>query len=140
MTTYAIEGDRVIETPELLSLLRKINREINKFPYRTDASKHGQLDYWTALIDQHRTGDCDDYALTKRKKLVEAGVPYQCLIPTICNVGTEGHLVLIARTDQQDLMLDNIEADVVPVSAVNYEWLYRLNTLSHRWVRLSRQR
>jgi predicted transglutaminase-like cysteine proteinase len=136
MSTYQIKGDRIVETPELLSLLDKINREINKFPYRTDISKHDQLDYWTALIDQHRTGDCDDYALTKRKKLIEAGVPYECLIPTICNVGTEGHLVLIVRTDQQDLMLDNIESGVVPVRRVNYQWLYRLDTLSHQWVKL----
>lgn len=137
MNKFILNKDQVIETPELLDLLDSINREINKFPYRTDKVKHGQLDYWTSLIDKYAAGDCDDYALTKRRKLIEADVPFECMFPTICMAGNEGHLVLVVRTDKRDLMLDNIEKKVVSVSSVNYKWLYRLDARSSKWVKLS---
>jgi len=120
------------ETPELLALLTKVNSEINKYPYKTDKVRHKELDYWSALLDIHKSGDCDDYALTKRKKLIEAGISHEALIPVVCNVDREGHMVLVVRTDKRDLVLDNIQKRVVPVSNLNYQWLYKLH--GNRWV------
>jgi len=134
--SFVINTDQVTETPALMSLLESVNKEINKFRYEYDHVTYKQKDYWTAYIQKFQKGDCDDYALTKRRLLIEAGVPYQCLFPTVCMVGDEGHLVLIVRTDKNDYMLDSIKKDVDTVKAVNYKWLYRLNPLSKRWVKL----
>lgn len=138
MSKFELIGDQVTETSELIKLLKKINQNINSFTYKTDLVKHDQLDYWSSLIDKHKAGDCDDYALTKRRLLIEEGVPYECLFPTICMVDNEGHLVLIVRTNLNDLLMDNIEKRVVDVKKVNYKWLYRLDPLNHKWVSLHR--
>jgi len=130
------ENNEVIQTPELMELLNKTNRHFNKFRYEYDENLHRQIDYWTALIDKYNAGDCDDYALSKRKRLIEEGVPYECLFPTICTVGKEGHLVLVVRTDICDLLLDNIEQRVVGVDRVNYKWWYRLDPVNKSWVML----
>lgn len=131
------ENNEVIQTPELMELLNKTNRHFNKFRYEYDQVKHGQLDYWTAQIDKFNAGDCDDYALSKRKRLIEEGVPYECMFPTICTVGNEGHLVLIVRTDVCDLLLDNIEQRVVGVDRVNYKWWYRLDPVTKTWLAMA---
>jgi predicted transglutaminase-like cysteine proteinase len=133
---FEIVKDQITETPQLTKLLREINKKINSFPYKKDIVKHNQLDYWSSLIDKHRAGDCDDYALTKRRHLIESGVPYQCLFPTICIANGEGHLVLIVRTNLNDLLMDNIEKNVVSIKKVNYKWLYRLDPLANNWVSL----
>lgn len=134
--SFTINQDQVTETPELMKLLTDVNKEINKFRYEFDHVTYKQEDYWTAYIQKFNKGDCDDYTLTKRRLLIEAGVPYQCLFPTVCEVENEGHLVLIVRTDKNDYMLDSIKQDVDTVKKVRYKWLYRLNPLTKRWVKL----
>ena len=136
MPYQLIPPDEVEHTPALMQLLDNANRYFNSFRYEYDQVKHDQLDYWTARIEQFNAGDCDDYALSKRRRLLAAGVPYQCLFPTICTVGDEGHLVLIVRTNICDLLLDNIEQRVVGVDRVKYTWWYRLDPVNKSWVAL----
>lgn len=136
MSHQLVSADEVELTPELMRLLSNVNRYFNSFRYEYDQVKHGQIDYWTARIDKFNAGDCDDYALSKRKRLIEEGVPYQCMFPTICTVGNEGHLVLIVRTDVTDLLLDNIEQRVVGVDRVKYTWWFRLDPVNKSWVAL----
>lgn len=138
MSIFKIENDQVEETDELMFLLKETNRTYNKFKYRKDKDLHNTEDYWTARIEKYNAGDCDDYALSKRKSLMSAGIPYQCLFPTVCIAGGEGHLVLVVRTNKNDYLLDNNEKNVVPISKVNYEWLFRLDPLKNKWVKLGK--
>lgn len=134
MTKFVLTPpDMVQETPELMSLLKKVNSEINRYRYVEDIKQYKTLDHWTAKIEESERGDCDDYTLSKRKRLMESGVPFQCLFPTICYVKGEGHLVLVVRTTNSDYLLDNIEQEVVAIDKVNYEWHARLNPINQTW-------
>jgi predicted transglutaminase-like cysteine proteinase len=134
---FKLVGDKVVETPELMYLLKEVNKKFNKFPYISDVSQHHETDYWTARIDLFEAGDCDDFALAKRKALIEEGVPFECLKPTICKVDEEGHLVLICRTTNNDYVLDNLRQTVVPVKRLDdYKWLYSLNPVEKQWEKL----
>jgi predicted transglutaminase-like cysteine proteinase len=65
-------------------------------------------DYPTAV------GDCEDYALLKRKRLNEMGYPLGALLMTVARDSNGGgHAVLTVVTDLGDFILDNIEQKVL---------------------------
>ena len=82
------------------------------------------------------TGDCNKYALTKRRDLIAQGFPRDALLlATATTERDEGHLVLVVRTDQGDLVLDNRLARVVDWSVLPYHWISVQSPLSPvRWV------
>lgn len=66
---------------------------------------YGVRDYWTL---PERYGDCEDYALLKRKLLIDAGIPSSELCMTICYTEEgEGHAVLSIDDGPETLILDN---------------------------------
>jgi predicted transglutaminase-like cysteine proteinase len=72
------------------------------------------------------TGDCNKFALAKRRALIALGWPREALLLTAAlTEGGEGHLVLVARTDAGDLVLDNRLAPVVDWTRLPYRWLSR---------------
>ncbi len=97
-------------TPERLSELDQINREVNReIEPATDAEIYGVNELWTLPM---RRGDCEDFALLKRRRLMERGWPANSLLITVVrDEKNEGHAILTARTSQGDFVLDNkIEA------------------------------
>jgi predicted transglutaminase-like cysteine proteinase len=53
-------------------------------------------------------GDCEDFALQKRKELMEAGIPRQALLMTVVtDENGAGHAVLTLRSNRGDFVLDN---------------------------------
>lgn len=72
------------------------------------------------------TGDCNKFALAKRRALIALGWPREALLLTAAlTEGGDGHLVLVARTDAGDLVLDNRLAPVVDWTRLPYRWLSR---------------
>lgn len=136
------EHGRVKYSRKLRQLLQKINDEVNRLPYKTDMALYNKLDYWTDQMDQAGAGDCDDYALTKRRRLIEEGLPWQCLSPAICKIQGEGHAVLLCRTTKGPLVLDNNVSEVtsqrsIKVQGRRYEWLCWLEPVSKTWFAFS---
>lgn len=90
----------------------------------------------TPLVNLHWSidpvvGDCNDYAVTKRHRLLEAGWPSSALL--LAEVGLvatgEHHLVLIVRGRTADWVLDNRRSTVVRLSATHNEYvLYRVES------------
>jgi predicted transglutaminase-like cysteine proteinase len=82
------------------------------------------------------TGDCNKYALTKRRELVAQGFPRDTLLlATATTERDEGHLVLVVRTDHGDLVLDNRVSRVVDWSVLPYHWISVQSQQSAvRWV------
>lgn len=59
-------------------------------------------------------GDCEDYALQKRKLLNEMGYPLGALLMTVGrDADGGGHAVLTVVTDRGDFVLDNVEQRVL---------------------------
>ncbi|WP_353646645.1 transglutaminase-like cysteine peptidase [Mesorhizobium sp. WSM2239] len=89
-------------TPQLLSKLDLVNRSVNRaIRPRNDF----QADTWSL---SPASGDCEDYALTKRQRLLKLGVPASALRLAVARTGRgEGHAVLVVRTSSGDRILDN---------------------------------
>lgn len=136
MYFHLTDKEYVVETEDLKDLLREINEEVNAFEYETDTKTHQKLDFWTSHLERYEKGDCDDYALTKRRLLIERGVPWQALQPMVCTLKGEGHLVLLVRTNKRDLILDNRDPIIREWDKIRgYEWIARLAG-TRGWVKL----
>ena len=87
-------------------------------------SAKGIANWWTYPDDG--MGNCNDYALLKKRLLIEAGWPSSALFLTVVlDHHNEGHLVLMARTDRGDLILDNLEDEVLVWYQTGYTFLKR---------------
>ena len=69
-------------------------------------------------------GDCKDYAITKRHELLARGWPSRALLLSEVVIPSgEHHLVLIVRTKNVDLVLDNLNGDIQSVANRQYHWV-----------------
>lgn len=93
-------------------------------------------DHWDVGVS---AGDCDDYAVTKRAELIDRGWPSSALTLTVGFLPNgEGHLVLVARTDRGEFLLDNLRSDVVAADRVHYRWVARQSSVHPKlWVRVN---
>lgn len=107
------------------TLLKVVTRSVNRAIWpETDERHYGRGEYWDIPTDGY--GNCKDYALTKRKKLIEAGLPERALRVAIVVTPRENrHVVLTVSTDHGDLVLDNLNDDVKPWTEIAYQWIER---------------
>lgn len=106
------------------ALINKINLSMNKkINAITDKDHWHKEDYWSLPDANDPRGDCEDYALLKRKLLIERGIPASALLLAMVRFKSasgehengEKHLVLVARTENGgDLILDNLRDSVLP--------------------------
>lgn len=129
-------SQRFLATPDRLAQLDRINRLVNTaIAPATDAEIFGVSEHWTMPVTH---GDCEDYAILKRRLLIERGWPASALLLTVVldEVG-DGHAVLTVRTAQGDFVLDNKVDDVKPWTETPYTFLMRQSYLNARvWMAL----
>ena len=130
------EPERVEMTPKLwktiVALNSKINREIEAV---TDEEHWGVVDRWD--LPEDGKGDCEDYALLKRKRLAETGVPRRAMVMTVViDEENAGHAVMMIRTDRGDFILDNKRNAVLPWSQTGYVYVKRESQLRTGWTSL----
>jgi predicted transglutaminase-like cysteine proteinase len=71
-----------------------------------------------------KSGDCNDYAVTKRHQLLSRGFPSRSLLlAEVVIADGEHHLVLVVRTNEGDLVADNLNANIRPWSMTRYQWV-----------------
>ena len=113
-------------TPERHRELQQVNAHVNAAIQEvSDLEHHGQEDVWS--IPRDGRGDCEDFALLKRKLLIQRGWPSSTLLMTV--VGTpegEGHAVLMVVTDAGDFVLDNKTSRIVLWSQTGYLFFSRV--------------
>ncbi len=99
--------DRIQLTPARLSELKRVNDQVNTAVVPvTDLEHYGKVDWWTYPADGK--GDCEDYALEKRRRLIALGWPESTLLITVVrDENNEGHAILTVRSDEGDFILDN---------------------------------
>lgn len=130
------EDETIKLTPETWRLIQRINREVNKeIKPMTDIEQWGVIDSWD--FPDTGYGDCEDYQLLKRKRLVAAGLPRRAMRMTVVlDENNEGHAVLKIRTDRGDFILDNKIQDVVPWHRTPYVYIKREGSSSAQWASL----
>ena len=107
-------------TPERRRQLDAVQAEVNGSIRPRENPAH----VWDYPTDG--TGDCNKFALAKRRALIALGWPREALLLTAAlTEDGEGHLVLVVRTDAGDLVLDNRLAPVVDWTRLPYHWLAR---------------
>ncbi len=104
-----------------------VNRAVNKaITPETDLAHYGRSEYWTIPADGF--GDCEDYALTKRRDLLRAGLPASVLRIAVVDTPKNGrHAVLTVSTDEGDFVLDNLTDQILPWNATGYVWISAQN-------------
>ena len=129
---YRGECDAPPLPPQDINLTAGALREIAKINLWVNASvkplsdpDHWNLvDQWDYPIDGY--GDCEDYALLKRKLLMERGFPRQALLVTVVkDTHGEGHAILTVRTNRGEFVLDNLNDDVKPWDRTGYRFVKR---------------
>jgi len=112
-------ADVVSLTETLMTELLEVNREVNRKIRPRKKTSDDSSQEW--LLSPHE-GNCTDYAVTKRHKLLAYGWPSDALLLTEVIVPSgEHHLVLVVRTRQDDLVLDNLDEKVRSVSQIPYQ-------------------
>lgn len=112
-------------TPSRLKQIDRVNRDVNRtITPITDMDHWGVVDRWDYPTDGK--GDCEDYALLKRKILINEGVPRQALLMTVVkDLEGAGHAVLTVRTSKGDYVLDNLSDKVKLWSDTGYMFVKR---------------
>jgi predicted transglutaminase-like cysteine proteinase len=115
---------------ELEAVNNQVNRQIRP---RND----GGFDTWTL---NPKTGDCEDFAITKRHLLIEKGWPTSVLrLAMGYTSGGEGHLVLIVRATSGDFVLNNLTNEILPYQNAGLSWQMIQSSRDPKiWYRMSR--
>jgi len=110
-------------TAEHWEELNSINRQINRDIVAKVTPGNGTFEEW---LIAPQVGDCKNYAITKRHELLARGWPSRALLLSEVIVPDgEHHLVLVVRTKEGDLVLDNLDANIrsVAMTYPDYQWV-----------------
>jgi predicted transglutaminase-like cysteine proteinase len=126
-------------TPKDWQALVRINQQVNAdIKAKTDKDHWGVEDIWDFAEDGY--GDCEDYQLVKRKRLVEAGFPRRALRMTVViDEEGAGHAVMMVRTDRGDFILDNKRNAILPWHKTGYVYIKREGDEGSAWASLGRR-
>jgi predicted transglutaminase-like cysteine proteinase len=103
----SIRKRSVLMTPARMAELASVQRQVNA-AIRPSSNHEGPLgDTWTIAP---AAGDCDDYAVTKRARLLARGWPSSALLLVHTKAKGQDHLVLMVRMKGGDVILDNLSA------------------------------
>jgi predicted transglutaminase-like cysteine proteinase len=117
-STHAVVIDKTA-----LDVARQINSRINRAVRPvSDVQQYRVAERWS--LPTKRGGDCEDYALAKKRELIAAGFsPQSLLIATVLDRKGGSHAVLVLRTGAQDLVLDNLTSTIKPWQKTGYTFL-----------------
>lgn len=121
----SLDGGRFAELEAVNAQVNSIIQEVS------DLVQYGREDYWA--LPTSGKGDCEDFALMKRKLLIERGWPSSVLLMTVVKMASgEGHAVLTAVTDRGDYVLDNRSSRIQLFSDTGYIFFSRQSQANPR--------
>lgn len=131
-------GGRVALTADKMALLQQINSHVNSTVTEvSDMELYGKADVWA--LPRNGKGDCEDFALLKRKMLVERGWPASSLSITVGATSYgEAHAWLTVATDRGDYVLDNLTSSIVTTQQTGHRSFSR--QAGKGWVSASGER
>jgi predicted transglutaminase-like cysteine proteinase len=139
-TNPSMPRDVVLSAAAWQDLVR-VNRWVNaNIRPITDLEHWGVVERWNYPDDGY--GDCEDYALEKRRMLIDAGWPREALLITVVrDQNGDGHAVLTVKTDKGEFILDNQRDDILLWSDTGYRFVKRQSQSDPNvWVSLGEPR
>lgn len=125
--------DQAQEWEQVQTINRRINRSVRDL---SDQQQYKRAEKWA--LPTRRGGDCEDFALLKKRELVLLGVdPSRLLLATALDRRRRPHAVLVYRSSRGDLVLDNLTDHIRNWRDTRYLFL-RMQNPEHpdRWVGL----
>ncbi|OJF96375.1 hypothetical protein AX760_25280 [Pararhizobium antarcticum] len=101
--------------------LQSVNAQVNR-SMRARSDQNGAAgDIWQAGT---QSGDCEDFALTKRRQLISMGWSPRSLRVAVATTSSgEGHAVLLVKTSKGDLVLDNRTSTIKNWRRTDLRWV-----------------
>lgn len=116
-----LRAEPVELTKARMAELAMVNRDVNRAITPHEDNKGVVGEEW---LVSPREGDCHDYAVTKRHELLARGWPsHSLLLAEVIVASGEHHLVLVVRTREEDVVLDNLNWNVRSVAQIPYQWV-----------------
>ena len=120
-----------------LTQMAEVNAFANRYPYIEDMVNWGVEDYWATVYEfQRKSGDCEDYAISKYMSLRALGFgedDMRIIIVQDLNLGGILHAVLVVFEGGQVYILDNqIKQVMLAVNIYHYKPIYSINE-KHWW-------
>ena len=102
--------------------VREINTAVNRqISPVLDINSRGVSEYWEIPTTQ---GDCEDFSLLKRSRMISAGfMPSQLPLTKVRLPNGQAHIILVLRSEEGDFVLDNLSNRVHPITNVNFRFL-----------------
>ena len=120
--------------------VRSVNATVNRtITPMTDKEIYGKDEVWAYPTT---AGDCEDFALLKRRILIQRGIsPANLLLTVVRKPDGEGHAVLTLRTSNGDFVLDNLASNIKPWFDTPYSFIKRQSSNNAgRWVTIENGR
>lgn len=112
-------------TNQNVEMLERVNLEVNKNVWPvSDIEKWKRVEYWSDAELEGDEGDCEDYCISKRRRLLELGVDRDDMnLAVVKDNNGEGHAVLIVTTSRGQLALDNLRDEILPWDETGYDFV-----------------
>lgn len=122
-------------------LLKQVNNLVNsRVRQRPDSEVYAQAELWSRSgIGKQATGDCEDLAIEKRYQLLARGFdPTNVSFAVVFSAATGLHTVLVARTEDGDMVLDSANPWIRRADQTGYSWISIQSTTDQMaWVSAS---
>ena len=137
-SAQAAPGRSFVLTAERMSQLQQINSHVNSTIREvSDLEQYGREDVWA--LPTSGKGDCEDFALLKRKMLIERGWPSAALSVAVGSTAQgEAHAVLLVATAQGQYVLDNLTSSILSPERTGHTFYARQS--GRAWVTASGER
>ncbi|WP_028745483.1 transglutaminase-like cysteine peptidase [Rhizobium mesoamericanum] len=122
------------------AVVQSVNSMVNNsITPMTDKEIYGKDEVWAYPTT---AGDCEDFALLKRRILIQRGIsPANLLLTVVRKPDGEGHAILTLRTSEGDFVLDNLASNVKPWFDTPYSFIKRQSSANAgRWVTIENGR
>lgn len=122
-------ASHAIYSASLVAKLEVVNQRVNRgMTFRSE-----RKDTWSV---NSKSGDCEDFVLTKRHRLLRMGIPAGALrIAAVRNSKGEGHAILVVKTDRGDFVLDNARPNIVKRNKTGYRLIAMSSANPMSWTR-----
>ena len=122
-------------TSERMSQMQQVNSHVNSTIVEvSDMEQYGRDDVWS--LPTSGKGDCEDFALLKRKLLIQRGWPASALSIWVGATSRgEAHAVLVVTTASGEFVLDNLTSSILAPSQTGHAFYSRQS--GREWVSAS---
>ncbi|MBD2746329.1 transglutaminase-like cysteine peptidase [Microvirga sp. BT688] len=137
-SVQAKPGSSFILTADRMSQMQQINSHVNSTIREvSDLEQYGREDVWA--LPTSGKGDCEDFAMLKRKMLIERGWPSSALSITVgATAQGEAHAVLLVSTAQGQYILDNLTSSILSPERTGH--VFHSRQSGRAWISASGQR